>query len=208
MAEIVAFVVLGLTVSLKDLADSGTWWVGLALAVLLAFVVRPLVVGPLLLAVRLTFGERVFVVWAGLKGAVPILLGTYILSGGSAVDRIAYDVIFLVVLFSVLVQGGLVPTVAARCRVQMDDITPQPFAVGLRVRDEPQIARRYRLEAGAPADGQAVRALHRAYDLWISVVVRDGQPLRVDADTVLRPDDDVLILTEPDNQTGDVFRGA
>ena len=207
VAEIVAFVVLGLTVSLKDMAGNQTWLIGLGLAVLLAFVVRPLVVGPLLLAVRLTFGERVFVVWSGLKGAVPILLGTYILSGGSTSDLFAYDLIFVVVLFSVLVQGGLVPAVAARCRVQMDDITPQPFAVGLRVRDEPQIARRYRLDAGAPADGQTVRALHRAYDLWISVVVRDGKPLRVDADTVLRPGDDVLILTEPDSETGAVFSG-
>ena len=206
MAEIVAFVVLGLTVSLKDVAGAGTWLVGLGLAVLLAFVVRPLVVGPLLLAVRLTFGERVFVVWSGLKGAVPILLGTYILTGGSAADRFAYDLIFVVVLFSVLVQGGLVPTVAARCGVQMDDITPRPWPVGLRVRDEPQIARRYRVDAGAPADGRSVRALHRTYDLWISVIVRDGKPLRVDADTVLLPGDDVLILAEPDNETGAVFR--
>ena len=205
MAEIVAFVVLGLTVSLKDVAGAGTWLVGLGLAVLLAFVVRPLVVGPLLLAVRLTFGERVFVVWSGLKGAVPILLGTYILTGGSTADRFAYDVIFVVVLFSVLVQGGLVPTVAGRCGVQMDDITPQPWPVGLRVRDEPQIARRYRVDAGAPADGQPVRALHRTYDLWISVIVRDGKPLRVDADTVLLPGDDVLILAEPDNETDPVF---
>ena len=111
----------------------------------------------------------------------------------------------VVVLFSVLVQGGLVPTVAARCRVQMDDITPQPWAVGLRVRDEPQIARRYRVDAGAPADGLSVRALHRTYDLWISVIVRDGKPLRVDADTVLVPGDDVLILAEPDNETDPVF---
>ena len=206
MAEIVAFVVLGLTVSLKDVAGAGTWLVGLGLAVLLAFVVRPLVVGPLLLAVRLTFGERVFVVWSGLKGAVPILLGTYILTGGSASDRFAYDLIFVVVLFSVLVQGGLVPTVAARCGVQMDDITPRPWPVGLRVRDEPQIARRYRVEAGAPADGRSVRALHRTYDLWISVIVREGKPLRVDADTVLLPGDDVLILAEPDNETDVVFR--
>jgi cell volume regulation protein A len=206
MAEVVAFVVLGLTVSLEDMAGHGTWLVGLVLAGLLAFVVRPLVVGPLLLAVRLTFGERVFVVWSGLKGAVPILLGTYILTGGSTADRFAYDIIFVVVLFSVLVQGGLVPTVAARCRVQMDDIALQPFAVGLRVRDEPQIARQYSVDAGSPADGQSVRALHRANDLWISVVVRDGKPLRVDADTVLLAGDDVLILAEPDNETGAVFR--
>ena len=162
IAEIVAFVVLGLTISLQDVAGKGTWLVGLVLAVLLAFVVRPLVVGPLLLAVRLTFGERMFVIWSGLKGAVPILLGTYILGAGGCASRFAYDVIFVVVLFSVLVQGGLVPTVAARCRVQMDDVPPEPWAVGLRVQDEPQIARRHRVDSGAPADGRSVRDLHRS----------------------------------------------
>ncbi len=104
LAEIVAFVVLGLTVSLADVVSNGTWFVGLVLAVLLALVIRPLLVGPLLLAVRLTVGNRVFILWAGLKGAVPILLGTYILAAGSTSDRLAYDIIFVVVLFSVLVK--------------------------------------------------------------------------------------------------------
>ena len=77
LSEMVAFVVLGLTVSLRDVFGTGAWFIGLVLAVLLAFVVRPVLVGPLLLAVRLTVGERVFVLWSGLKGAVPILLGTF-----------------------------------------------------------------------------------------------------------------------------------
>ena len=57
LAEIVAFVVLGLTVSLPEVGSSSAWWAGLLLAVLLAFVVRPLLVGPLLLGVRLTRGS-------------------------------------------------------------------------------------------------------------------------------------------------------
>ena len=55
--------------------------IGAILAVLLALVVRPLAVGPMLLATRLTAGERIFVLWSGLKGAVPILLGTFVLAG-------------------------------------------------------------------------------------------------------------------------------
>ena len=205
IAEIVAFVVLGLTVSLGDITHDGIWFIGLVLAVLLALVVRPLLVGPLLLTVRLTGGERVFVLWAGLKGAVPILLGTYILAAGSATDRIAYDIIFVVVLFSVVVQGGLIPTVARRCRVQMDDVEPRPWAVGLRVRDEPRTTRQYRIDPDAPAVGQAVRDVHDAYNVWISVVVRDGHPLRVHPDTVLQADDEVLVLAEPDADISTTF---
>ncbi len=197
LAEIVAFVVLGLTVPLRDVAESGAWLIGLVLAVLLAFVVRPVLVGPLLLAVRLTVGERAFVLWAGLKGAVPILLGTFVLAGGTADDRLVYHVIFVVVLFSVVVQGGLVPAVAARCKVRMREVEPRPWSIGLRLRDEPDGAKRLVVEPGSPPDGQQVRELHREHDVWVGIVVRDGRALRVRPDTVLRAGDELLVITEP-----------
>jgi cell volume regulation protein A len=206
LAEIVAFVVLGLTVSLPEVVSSSAWWAGLLVAVLLAFVVRPLLVGPLLLGVRLTMGERVFVVWAGLKGAVPILLGTYVLGAGGDAYRWAYEVIFVVVAFSVIVQGGLVPTVAGRCRVRMHEVPPRPWSVGLRLRNEPDSARHYRVGVGSRADGRTVGQLHRAEDVWISLVVRDGHPLRVRADTVLQAGDEVLLLVEPPTEPGSAFK--
>ena len=147
-----------------------------------------------------------FILWAGLKGAVPILLGTYILAAGSTSNRLAYDIIFVVVLFSVIVQGGLVPTVAALCRVQMDLVRPRPWALGMRVRDEPESARQYRIDPGAPADGRTVRDLHESEDLWVSVVVRDGVPLRIRPDTVLQADDELLVLADPPAEPGQAFR--
>ncbi|HEY5873542.1 MAG TPA: cation:proton antiporter, partial [Gaiellaceae bacterium] len=69
LAEIAAFVALGLTAGLGDLGAGDTWRDGLVLAVVLAFVARPLAVLPFLLPTRLTWGERVFIAWAGLKGA-------------------------------------------------------------------------------------------------------------------------------------------
>lgn len=197
LAEMVAFVVLGLTVSLRDTVTSGAWFIGLVLAVLLAFVVRPLLVGPLLLAVRLTVGERVFLLWSGLKGAVPILLGTYVLAGGTALDRLAYEVIFVVVLFSVVVQGGLVPAVARRCHVTMRETELRPWSIGVRLRDEPSGAQRYLVTPGSPADGREIRQLHREHDVWVGIVVRDGAALRVRADTVLEAGDELLLIAEP-----------
>ena len=208
LAEIVAFVVLGLTVSLREVVDSGALFIGLVIAVLLAFVVRPLLVGPLLLAVRLSVGERVFVLWSGLKGAVPILLGTYVLASGTAPDRLVYDVIFVVVLFSVVVQGGLVPTVAARCGVRMREVTPRPWTLGVRLRDEPEGARRYTVASGAPAAGLSVREVHREYDVWISLVVREGRPVRVRPVTTLRAGDELLVLADPGADPGAAFASA
>jgi potassium/hydrogen antiporter len=125
IAEIVAFVVLGLTIELRSLFREDAWLIGLVLAVLLAFVVRPLLGGLVLLPISLRRGERIFVLCAGLKGAVPILLGVFIVSAGVLHQAQMYAIIFVVVLFSVIVQGGLVPWVADRCGVLVRDVAEE-----------------------------------------------------------------------------------
>jgi potassium/hydrogen antiporter len=119
MAEIVAFVVLGLSIDLSSVFSGGRVWTALGLAALLTVIVRPLLVGALLLPVDLHRGERAFVLLSGLKGAVPILLGTYVLAEGVHRAGEIYDIVFVVVFVSVFVQGALVPTLARRLRVPM-----------------------------------------------------------------------------------------
>ncbi|HET7044607.1 MAG TPA: cation:proton antiporter, partial [Gaiellaceae bacterium] len=118
VAEIVVFVALGLTIALGAVSDSD-WGEGLALVAFLALVARPLVVGALLLPVRLRPGERVFVAWGGLKGAVPILLAAFALLGGVDDGARIYDIVFVVVLISVVVQGSSIPYAAERLGVPM-----------------------------------------------------------------------------------------
>jgi cell volume regulation protein A len=119
LAEIVVFVALGLTIDLSALGDNHRWLDGLVLAVVLALVARPLAVGPLLLPVRLTGGERLFIMWSGLKGAVPILLASFaVLAAVDDADRI-YGIVFVVVAFSVIVQGATIPYAARRLKIPM-----------------------------------------------------------------------------------------
>jgi cell volume regulation protein A len=197
LGEIVAFSVLGLSVSLASLGDGDAWLIGLALAALLAFFVRTVLVGLLLLPVRLARGERIFVVWSGLKGAVPILLGTFVLTSGKPDGVRIYDIIFVVVAFSVIVQGSLVPAVARWCRVPMRTVAPQPWTTGMRFEAEPEGLHRYQVAAGSPADGSQIRDLPLDEDLWVSLVARDGQLVQVRGDTVLRAGDEVLVLGDP-----------
>ncbi|HXV02300.1 MAG TPA: cation:proton antiporter [Gaiellaceae bacterium] len=119
LAEVVVFVVLGLTIDFTNLLASSRLFEGLVLAVILAFIARPLAVGPLLLPVRMRPNERLFVIWAGLRGAVPILLATFaLLAAVDEAERI-YDIVFVVVAFSVIVQGSTIPTIARRLRIPM-----------------------------------------------------------------------------------------
>ena len=119
LGEIVVFVVLGLTVNVSQLFDDRVWLDGLLLAIALAFVARPVGLAPLLAPMKLRRGEKVFIAWGGLKGAVPILLAAFAILAGVDDARRIYEIVFVVVLFSVVVQGATVPFAASRLGVPM-----------------------------------------------------------------------------------------
>lgn len=135
LAEVIAFAMLRFTVDLDEISHTSVWVPGLVIGLGLALVVRPVVGFPLLLPVKLTGRERSFVLFAGLKGAVPLLLGTLLpLPHGQR----AYGVVVVVVVVSVVGQGLLVPTVARLLRIGMRLVEPEPYALGVRLRDAPK----------------------------------------------------------------------
>jgi cell volume regulation protein A len=119
LAEIVVFVALGLTVNVSQLWEENIWLDGLILAVALAFIARPLGLAPLLAPLRLRTGEKLFIAWSGLRGAVPILLAAFALLAEVDDARRLYEIVFVVVAFSVIVQGATIPFVASRFGVRM-----------------------------------------------------------------------------------------
>jgi potassium/hydrogen antiporter len=117
LAEVVVFVALGLSVNNVNLEP--VWTDGILIALFLAFLARPLATAPLMAPLRLRRGERLFVMWSGLKGAVPILLAAFaLLEGVGGAERI-YGIVFVVVAFSVIAQGATIPYVAQRLGIPM-----------------------------------------------------------------------------------------
>ena len=199
LGELVAFVVLGLTVDLDTLARTDVWVPGLVLGVALALVIRPAAVGLCLLPTALARNERAFVLLAGLKGAVPILLGSFLLDAHLDNGGRLYGIVVVVVVFSVVVQGGLVPALTGWLRLPMRRVEPEPWALGVRLRDEPDGAHRFTVASRAPADGRRVQDLvDLPGDVWVSFCIRDQQLLPVSGDTRLEAGDDVLVLADPD----------
>ena len=188
LAEIAAFVALGLTVGLGSLESGETWVDGIVLALLLAFVARPLALIPLLLPARLTRGERVFIAWAGLKGAVPILLGALaLLSDVDDAERL-YGIVFIVVLFSVVVQGASVPIVAQRLRI--------PFR---RVDHDLAEVLEFVVRDDAFASGRRIAELPLGERAWVGVLIRDGRPRAISGSVVLEPGDRVHVYCQPED---------
>ncbi len=129
IAETVVFVALGLTIGLTSLS-AGRWAEGLAFAGFTALVARPVAVTPLLLPTTLRRNERVFIVWGGLKGAVPILLAAFALTKDVPHAKQIYDVVFIVVLASVVVQGGTIGWAARKLGIEARGSKPRALRAG------------------------------------------------------------------------------
>jgi cell volume regulation protein A len=114
LAEVVAFLVLGLTIDLSEIARRDVWLPGILLGAALAFVIRPVLVFLCLLPTRVVGAQRWFVLLCGLKGAVPLLLGTSLLTARVADPGRLYGIVVVIVFFSVVVQGAMVPHLVAR----------------------------------------------------------------------------------------------
>jgi len=201
LGEIVAFLVLGLTVDLAVISHPNVWIPGLILGVVLAFAIRPIVVGLCLLPSGLPRNERAFVLFAGLKGAVPILLGSLLLAAQVPDAERLYGIVVVVVVFSVVVQGSLAPLVARWLRVPMRVVEPQPWALAVRLRDEPEGVHRMTVVAGSPADGRSIDDLADvSEDAWVSMIVRDGHLITVRSSTTLMAGDEVVVLAGPETR--------
>lgn len=110
LMQIAMFLILGLLVfpsRLLAVVGSGLLMTGVAV-----FLARPVSVLVALLPVKMSFQEKLFVGWVGLRGAVPIILATFPLLAGLSKAPFLFDLVFFVVLASVLLQGTTVPFVA------------------------------------------------------------------------------------------------
>jgi cell volume regulation protein A len=171
--------------------------------------VRPVLVGLVTWPIRLGHRERLFLLWTGLKGAVPILLGMFMVSSGIAGGQRAYDVIFVIVAFSVAVQGGLVPFIVKRLRIPVQIVEPEPWSMGVRFSSEPEGLHNFRVAPGSPADGTAIGKLAKGRVAWVSAIVRDGHLVTASADTLLLPGDEVAVLADPESvaELTELFEG-
>jgi cell volume regulation protein A len=211
LGEIVAFVVLGLTVDLAEIGRIDVWVPGLIVGAAMAFVIRPLLIGLCLMPARLPLAQRNFILFAGLKGAVPILLGSYLLSAHVHDVKRLYGIVVVVVVFSVVAQGSLVLAVAKRLGLAIRTVVLEPWALGMRLQDEPSDAHYLTVGAGSQADGCTIDGIiGLPATAWISMVVREGQLVPVRGDTMLQAGDNVLVQAVPEmyEQLAETFEAS
>jgi cell volume regulation protein A len=129
LAQIVMFVLLGLLVWPQRLSDSLVGAVVVALVLML--VARPIAVFLCLAPFGFQWREKLFVSWVGLRGAVAIFLASIPLLVGLPAAYLFFDVAFVVVLSSLLVQGWTVAFAARKLDISFARSDPLPSRVEL-----------------------------------------------------------------------------
>lgn len=129
LAQIVMFVLLGLLVSPQRLLDSALPAVAVALVLML--VARPIAVFLCLAPFRFNWREKAFIAWVGLRGAVAIFLASIPMLVGLSKAYLYFDVAFVVVIISLLLQGWTLGAAARRLNVALPRTEQKPRRVEL-----------------------------------------------------------------------------
>lgn len=195
LMQIAMFLVLGLLVFPSRLpAVAG---VALLASLFLIFVARPVSVALTLLPFRLPVRDQALVAWMGLRGAAPIILATFPRLAGLPQADLIFDIVFFVVLTSVLIQGTALTAVGRWLGVTEERPVPPPALLEVTRSD---CLKGELLElvvpSGSTAVGRQVLELGLPKEALIVLIGRGNEHIVPAGNTVLAPGDHLLILAD------------
>ncbi|MFV0135344.1 potassium/proton antiporter [Streptomyces sp. HMX87] len=197
LAQIGMFVLLGLLVTPHELDDDIL--PALVIGLVLTMVARPLSVVLCLLPFRVPWQEQTLMSWAGLRGAVPIILATIPMVEGVEGSRPIFNMVFVLVVVYTLVQGPTLPWLARKLHLGERAET----AADLGIESAPlERLRGHLLSVAIPEEskmhGVEVGELRLPPGAAVTLVVREGKSFVPQPSTVLRRGDELLVVaTDP-----------
>lgn len=194
LAQIGLFVMLGLLLS-PGRITLGNVGVAILAGLVLTFVARPLSVLASSVVHRMPWRELSFISWAGLRGAVPIVLATIPLSEGVEGSEQLFDIVFVLVVVYTLLTGPTLPTAAKLLKVTRRS---EPRGLDIEVAPLERVAAdllQITISPVSKMHGVEVGELRLPPGSSVSMVIRQGQTLVPERRTVLKSGDDLLVVT-------------
>jgi potassium/hydrogen antiporter len=190
VAQVALFIVLGLLVFPSRLPHVA--FAGIGLAIALVLVARPAAVWASTPFIGFSARERVLLGWAGLRGAVPIVLATFVLSSHLRAADTIFNAVFFVVLVSVVLQGTTLEWLAGRLGLVGPPSPSQPpltvARTGMLNLEEFRVATEHAIA------GAAVRELGLPREALVAVVVRDDDAIPPRGSTRIEAGDTLFVL--------------
>ena len=198
LMQIIMFLVLGLLVTPKEVVKADVISVGMLISFCLMFIARPVATFICMFFSKFNWREKVFVSWTGLRGAVPIILATYPLTEGHQQAKYIFNVIFFVVLSSVLLQGKTLAQLAKLLGLDaiVREAKTYPLAFDRTPGSGTEETREIDLLPDAAVVGHMVSELHFPEGVTILLINRGSKFLIPKGNTELNADDTLLIFGE------------
>ncbi|MDX3226173.1 potassium/proton antiporter [Streptomyces sp. ME19-01-6] len=196
IAQIGMFVLLGLLVTPHELGDDV--WPAIGVGMALTMVARPVSVLVSTAPFRVPWREKALLSWAGLRGAVPIVLATIPMVSNVPESRRVFNIVFVLVIVYTLLQGPTLPWLARRLHLGEEEA-----AADLGIESAPlERLRGHLLSVSIPKDskmhGVEIGELRLPTGAAVTLVVRDGKSFVPQPSTVLRRGDELLVVaTDP-----------
>lgn len=207
LMQIAMFLTLGLLVFPSQLPEIAG--IGLLMSAFLIFVARPVSVVLALLPFRMSIRKITMVGWVGLRGAVPIILATFPLLAGIERANQMFNLVFFIVLTSILVQGSTIPIVARWLRVaapmQKRPRSPLEFESTNGIRGA---LTELEIHGGSPAQNKRVVELGLPRGALLVLVGRNERFFVPNGGTELHANDTLFFLSEPESlkMVEEIFR--
>ncbi|WP_025027919.1 potassium/proton antiporter [Caldalkalibacillus mannanilyticus] len=195
MMQILMFIILGLLVFPKQFLSLEIIVKGVLLSIILIFIARPIAVFLSTLRMGFDMKEKVFLSWAGLKGAVPIVLATFPMTMGLENSQLFFNVVFFVVLISALIQGSTISFLAQKLGLNGPNKVEPPHSLELvsigkanaeiiefEVSEEAFIVNKTLIEINFPQD------------VLINAIIRSGDLVTPHGNTEIKARDILYIL--------------
>jgi potassium/hydrogen antiporter len=193
VAQVALFLVLGLLVFPSDLGD--VWLEGTILALVVVFVSRPAGVFLASAPFPYTTSERTVLSWAGLRGALPVVLATFPVIAGIGAGQEFFNIIFFAVLFSTLLQGSTFEALAKRLGATASEpALPRPLAERGVIRGLGAEVLEHPVAEGDAIVGARVTDLGLPREAVVNVIVRGNEAIPPRGSTRLRAGDRLHLL--------------
>jgi cell volume regulation protein A len=199
LSQVGMFLILGLLVFPSRLLD--VLRVGLAIAMLLAFLVRPTVVALCLGLFKYPPKEILYIGWVGLRGAVPIVLATFpVLSGAPGAERL-FDLTFIIVVASAFVPGATVAWVTRKLGLESRE-PPAPqavLAIESRQPLEGELMSFY-IDEALVVTGMPLAELPLPERAAVALILRGNTLVPPTPSVTLQPGDHVHLIAQPEDR--------
>jgi potassium/hydrogen antiporter len=191
LAQVALFVVLGLLVFPSQLPDVAL--AGLALAMLLVVVIRPVAVWASTALSEFSSRERLLIGWGGLRGAVPIVLATFVVSSDVPHANSIFNVVFFVVVVSAILQGTTLEWFAGRLGLLAPARSAGEAPIEVSALSKLDLID-FVVENDHAISGAAVRELGLPRSAIIAVVARGDDSIPPRGSTIVEPGDHLFVL--------------